>query len=68
MKNILCMLGIHHHIEKIDKELTQHWDGFARQWSIVTTPCTYLECTRCGHTYGTRTIGFEGKFTIEGEG
>lgn len=56
---ILCLLGFHDHIEVIDQEYTML---FKKMWPFKTepTPCTYLECTRCGHNYEkSLTIGFQ---------
>lgn len=53
---IFCFFGIHEHEEVMDNELTELWFDFVQENSIFkATPCTYLQCRFCGHTYNSRT-------------
>lgn len=66
IKKLLCYFGLHNHIEIVDEKLTKDWKEWCDAMSFpMTSPCTYLKCTRCGHTYGnTRTVGFAGSCII----
>lgn len=64
LRKVLCFLGLHHHIEIIDRELTRRWLAFCPpQWN--PTPCSFLECKYCGHTYECRTVGISGRLELK---
>jgi hypothetical protein len=67
---ILCLVGIHQHVLKVDERLTSDWLRWCLAAGFPTksvTPCTYLECSRCGHTYESRTVGVKMSVKQEGE-
>ena len=64
IRKLLCFIGLHHHVEMVDEELTREWFYLWNQSvfkNFEATPCTYLQCLHCGHTYESRTIGFSSK-------
>jgi len=62
---LLCYFGFHNHVEVVDDQLTQDYQSLCLAMNLpMCSPCTYLQCTRCGHSYNTRTIEFKGSCII----
>lgn len=56
LRKLLCFLGFHQHITRIDKARSIEWLAFCPK-ELNPTPCVYSECKWCGHTYDCRTVG-----------
>lgn len=68
LNKLLCYFGLHNHVEVVDEQMSQDYYALAKAIGIqFITPCTYLRCTRCGHTYECRTFGIKGSCIIPKE-